>query len=569
MSVPTPEEQERPSRGPRAGAAVVVPLVIAAAVGLAASAGWDNSATNDEPYHVLAGFSYVADGHGDLNPEHPPLTKLLAGLALAPLHLRDTQAPPVRRLLVLTQEVRRFLYFNAEPPATILRAARLPELAFLVLLLWGVHRWSRELWGDKAALIALVAVAAQPLVLGHAFVVHTDVASAASWVWTLYLLDRWQRRGGGWWLFGLALGGALLVKFTALYLVPLATIAVLVGLLRGRRWRSLAELAAAGVIALAVVICGYLPVLRNGDVAEERTTIAEYMRLWPGTQDLTARLESVAGWSRPLAYYLLGVAYVAETNAHGQGVNVFLGKTSTQGFALYFPVAFVLKVTVPFLLLAVVGLAGVAVRRSGGEWLPLGAAALYGAVSIGTTYNIGARHLMPVLPLLAMLGSRRAASWRPFARAALIAAFGITAVLPFPHYIAHFSVLVGGSSHGAAYLNDSNLDWGQDWTRLAETARREGWAPLSYVYLGAAFPGHDLPGARDFLDSDGAITPGIYAVSSFAAATGPVYLAAVGDPGDARHLSALLAALRDRGDRIADVGHTIAVFRLPPARRGL
>lgn len=567
MSEPT---QPRDGIAGRDDAAAAAPklapaLVIAAAVLLATAAGWNNSATNDEPYHTLAGFTYVADGHGDLNPEHPPLTKLLAGLALAPLHLRDTQAPPVQRLFVLTQEVRRFLYFNAAPPMTILRLARLPQLVFLVLLLWGVHRWTLERWGARAALVALVAVAAQPLVLGHAFVVHTDVASAASWVWALYVLDRWLRLRRGWWLLGIVLGGALLIKFTAVYLVPLAAVAALVDLLRTRRWRNLGELAAAGLLAVAVLIAGYLPVLRNVGLAGERATIIEYLRLWPGTQGLSSLLQAVASWSRPLAHYLLGLAYVAETNAHGQGVNYFLGRMSTAGFAAYFPVAFALKVTVPFLVLAVVGLIGFVRRRDAGGWLPLGAVALYAAVSFGTTYNIGARHLMPVLPLLAVLGASRAARWRPWLRGGLLAAFAATAVLPFPHYIAHFSLLVGGSAHGAAYLNDSNLDWGQDWLRLARAAKSNDWRPLSYVYLGAGFPGHDLPGSRDFLDSDGAVTPGVYAVSSFAAVVGPSYLAARGDPAAARQLATLLAALRGRGTVIDDVGHTIAVYRLPPA----
>jgi hypothetical protein len=545
-------------RGLAAPAAVAV-----AACLLAVAAGWNNSATNDEPYHTLAGFSYVADGHGDLNPEHPPLTKLLAGLTLAPLGLRDTAAPPVRRLYVLSQEVRRFLYFNTSAPMTILRLARLPELTFLLLLLLGVHRWSRELWGDRAALIALVAVACQPLVLGHAFLVHTDVASAAGWVWTLYLLHRWLRRGRGWWLFGLALGGALLVKFTSVYLAPLAAATVLGDVLRTRRWRALAELAAAGAVALLVLIAGYLPVLRNVGVAEERATIDAYMKLWRHTEGTARNLDGLAGISTPLAHYGLGVAYVVYSDRAGR-VNYFLGQTSLRGFGWYFPVALAIKTTAPFLALGLFGVA-LAVWRHEAEdlWLLL-YASLYLVLSIGSTYNIGARHLMPVLPLLAMLGAHHAARWRTVPRAALLAALAAGAAASFPHYIAHFSLLIGGSAHGDAYLSDSNLDWGQDWVRLADEAKREGWRPLSYVYLGAGFPASDLPGSRDFLAGDDAVTPGIYAVSSFVAATGPAYLAATGDAQGATRLAGLLATLRERGREIADVGHTITVYRLGP-----
>src|SRR4249919_974133 len=37
----------------------------------------------DEPYHVVAGVSYVRTGDYRLNPEHPPLVKLWAGAVLS------------------------------------------------------------------------------------------------------------------------------------------------------------------------------------------------------------------------------------------------------------------------------------------------------------------------------------------------------------------------------------------------------------------------------------------------------------------------------------------------------
>ena len=231
---------------------------VAAAACLAAlAAGWDNSATNDEPYHVLAAFTYVHDGHADLNPEHPPLAKLLSGAALLPLGLQSAAPPPVERLRVLSAEVRRFLYHNAAPAATILRTARLPQLLFLLLLLIGVFEWTRWAFDDRSALLATLAVACQPLVLGHSFVVHTDVAAAAGWIWTLYLLQRWLAgRKPGWLGFGAALGVTLLAKFSAVYLVPIAAVAVLAAVARSRRYREVTNFVGAGVVALAVAAAG-------------------------------------------------------------------------------------------------------------------------------------------------------------------------------------------------------------------------------------------------------------------------------------------------------------------------
>ena len=537
--------------------------IIAVALLAAAGAGWDNSATNDEPYHTLAAFSYVHDGHADLNVEHPPLVKLLAGVALLPLHLRGTVAPPVRRLGVLSEEVRRFLYLNTAPAETILRAARLSQLVFLALLRAGVYAWGVWAIGPRAALLATVAVACQPLVLGHAFVVHTDVAAAAAWTWSLFLLHRWlAARPRGWLPFGAVLGFALLIKFSTVYLVPLAAVAVLVMALQPQRRIEIGRFAGACVVALAIVLAGAAVPLRNGSLPEERATIADTLGLWPGTEDLSKRLTTLAGVSRPLAHYALGLAYVWQTNVHGQGINFFFGRTSAAGFTWYFPAALALKTTLPFLVLAGWGLVGAVRKRSRLDLYLLLAAAYYLAISLGTSYNIGARHLMPILPLLAMVGADQVAPLaRPW-RLGVAAGFVLSAALAFPHYIAHFSLLVGGARNGGRYLNDSNLDWGQDWARLGREARRRGWQPMAYAYLGAGYPRHDVPGAVDALDAATLPDDGYLAVSSYAAAIGVPYLRALRYPLEAAHLGAVLELARRRGVVVGEVGHTITVYRL-------
>lgn len=541
--------------------------VVAVACALAVGAGRNNSATNDEPYHTLAAFTYVHDGHGDLNVEHPPLVKLLAGVALLPLQLRGTDAPPVQRLAVLSREVRRFLYFNGTSADTVLRLARLPQLAFLALLLTGVYAWSRWALGRTAALLALVAVACQPLLLGHAFVVHTDVAAAAGWTWSLFLLHRWLAGWrAGWLPFGAALGLTLLIKFSAVYLLPLAAVAVLVAILRSRRYGDLLRFTAACAVALALVVTGLAITLRNGDLAEERATIATTLGLWPAADGIARRLQGLAAVSRPLAHYALGLVYVHETNIHGQGINFFLGRTGVEGFPLYFPVALVLKTSLPFLAMVAVGLVGAVRSRSRTDAHLLLVVVYYLALSLDTSYNIGARHLLPVIPLLAMVGAHHAAALQRWLRLGLVLCLLASAALTFPHYLAHFSVLVGGARNGARYLNDSNLDWGQDWSRLGREAMRRGWRPMAYIYLGAGNPHNDVPEAVDALDSTTPPNGGFLAVSSYAAAVGVPYLRALRYRNEAARLDVLLELARRQGTVVGEVGHTITVYRLPVPR---
>ena len=104
-----------------------------------------DAATADEPVHLAASVEIVRDGTGRWNPEHPPLAKALAGLALAGLPIRPaddplrTPAGPARLL--------RFLYGNETPAGTILFRARLPFVALLAALLLAVRAEARRRWG--------------------------------------------------------------------------------------------------------------------------------------------------------------------------------------------------------------------------------------------------------------------------------------------------------------------------------------------------------------------------------------------------------------------------------------
>ena len=67
--------------------------MIAAFAAAAVAAMREKAATSDEPVHLGAGYSYVVTRDFRLNPEHPPLVKLLGGLALAPLRCGSRSTP--------------------------------------------------------------------------------------------------------------------------------------------------------------------------------------------------------------------------------------------------------------------------------------------------------------------------------------------------------------------------------------------------------------------------------------------------------------------------------------------
>jgi len=118
-------------------------------------------------------------------------------------------------------------------------------------------------------------------------------------------------------------------------------------------------------------------------------------------------------------------------------------------------------------------------------WLPITvvvAAATAGGI------NVGVRYVLPIYPLIAVaaglvvatLGSARV--MRRLAGGIAVAAVGVASLAGAPHDIAYFNELAG--SEPAAYLSDSNLDWGQDAWRLKAWWEASGRPDIATDYFG-------------------------------------------------------------------------------------
>ena len=94
---------------------------------------------------------------------------------------------------------------------------------------------------------------------------------------------------------------------------------------------------------------------------------------------------------------------------------------------------------------------------------------MYLVVSMKSHYQLGIRHLLPILPLMyifAALQFARLKCLTPLISLLILLATIETAAI-HPDYLAFFNFACGGPTHGDRYLIDSNLDWGQDVYRLA------------------------------------------------------------------------------------------------------
>jgi hypothetical protein len=180
------------------------------------------------------------------------------------------------------------------------------------------------------------------------------------------------------------------------------------------------------------------------------------------------------------------------------------GEYSLIGFDEFFPYALLVKTPLSLFVLAAAALGWALYRRNLSRALyrsaPLWSLLLvYWAQALQTQLNIGFRHVLLTLPVLAILagGAVRWAGPRPRLAGGLIGialtTFLAECALTHPHYLAYFNPLAGGPSGGYRHLVDSSLDWGQDLPGLRKWLQEQDLAddperPVYLSYFGSADP---------------------------------------------------------------------------------
>lgn len=564
----------------RAATAVAVVALVFLSAFLVHDHTRDDSLSADEPVHILSGWLEVVGRNAIVNIEHPPVAKMLAGVALSTLPL----PPPPANVPMGTRFTdfgHTFLFENRVSSDAIAAAARAPFLGVLAALLLLVFGAAASRYGAAAGLFALALVALDPNFVAHAGIVHTDLAAAVAFLATVLAFESARRRPTLFRLLAAAvvLGLSLATKFSAILLPPILLLQSLFAARREPRpgRAALAATVRLGVVclvALVVVLAIYGPLTARMDPEYQRRVIHE-MVADRGAPRLSAAIESLVGVSRPLAHYLGGLASVVRQSEVGGGVNYLAGQASVHGFPSYFFVAFSLKSTLAFL--AVTALTLLAFlrrpREFAEEWrLLLLPVAVIFLASIGSAYNIGIRHMLPVYPFLAVSGaavfarasrSRGSRRLTPgalfFALAPLLSGYELLRI--HPHELSYFNALAGGPEHGRRILSDSNVDWGLDLKRLASELSRRRVAEPTIVYFG----GDDVlyrTGVPDFA-ADPRVRGRLVAISAFELAVGPEFLDYHGAHSVAAALRALRSELETRGRPVGRVGYSIYLFELP------
>ena len=460
------------------------------------------SQTWDEANHIFAGYRSWTHGDFGLNPEHPPLVKLLA---TAPL-LWSQPKPPALEERFFKEDAflrgKEFLYQN--DPEKILGQTRTAAAILTLLTALVVFFGTREMFGTGAAFIALTLLTFDPNLLAHGALITTDVGLTCFMFLTVFLFYRFLKCPSALRLIvtGISVGLVLAVKHTGLLILPIMFLLVLCEIVlnifgpdREKILRHALKL--CGSLALITLI-GWVVLWSfyrfrydarpNG--LQMNPPLAEYVK---GLEPHEASpISLMARWHVLPESYLYGLADVKLTANYY--TSYLLGKVYAHDVWFYFPVAFLIKSTVGVMALLLLTLIVIATRRLNcwREILFLVVPVIfYLAVALTVGMNIGVRHILVVYVFLYVLIAgaawaliRTNRTWA-FAVGLLVLVHAASSVKAFPNYIPYANELWGGPSQTYKYLTDSNADWGQQLKSIKQYLDQRGVKDCWFVYFAA------------------------------------------------------------------------------------
>ena len=453
----------------------------------------------DEGDHIFAGYMSLKHHDFGLNPEHPPLVKMVAALPLQNMTLRE---PQLQNRYFKTEAYLSggdFIFQNDFE--TIIFRARMAASIFALMVALLAFLSAREMFGTGAGFLALLLIVFEPNFLAHGALVTTDTGAACCLLASIYAFYRYVKSPS--WgrvaVLGLAAGIFFITKHSAVLLPAMLILLAITELLRRRQVgdesRLRQALRLAGVLVIAAVIAVGIMWAGYGFRYSAR----------PAGQQINPPLESTLGTLSPVEgravtimarwkllpeswlYGLADVRSVANT-----WPSYIFGKIYAHGVWFYFPVAFVIKATLTTLIFLPLIVYAIATRKLRGwrEILFLSLPPLlYFCISMTSKLNIGVRHILLVFIFLLVLAG--GAAWSLICKdrrwawliGALILFHVISSLRAFPtSYIAYANELWGGPANIHKYLTDSTTDWGQQLKAVKRYVDERGIQQCWFAY---------------------------------------------------------------------------------------
>jgi hypothetical protein len=459
------------------------------------------SITVDELVLIPAAYYHLVTDDFQLVSDHPPLCKLLAGMPL--LFIQPNERPPQPIDPSITWGTRDWKYEmefwqdNRARFETISFWTRLPMIALTLMLGVLIFIFARDLFGPRAALFAVALFALEPTILAHARVVQTDIPAAFGFLLSTFSLYRylraptWKLAGG----VGLAAGVAMLAKFSMIIVGPILLVVFLALL-----WRQPHRRAALGAHAMVAALA--LLLLVNAAYFFRHRQLTQTDLQWIDasfSSSSTRVLTSVRALRFVLPTdFVMGVYRQLNHSREGHPAGL-LGMYNRWGWWYYFPVAFALKTTIPFLLLSLSSLGwGIyrLIRKRDWRLLVLVVPfVLYTVFVMMSPIDIGIRYYLPAYTFLFILSGglldallrKQTSTGKRLAWASVVIIalswMAVETLRSYPNYMPYMNQLASSRPHWW-YLSDSNVEWGDDIKELAAYLHARGQTRVRAMALG-------------------------------------------------------------------------------------
>lgn len=555
-----------PAEGTR-GSALLLTALAAVFFAQSYSSSLVKSPSWDEPFHVAEGLAYVDTGRIYRDSDHTPLIRELSGLFLRAAGVRWPSTPEANTLIndpsighipAMWMQYRiGSSLIRDNGPDRVMYWSRLPLILLGTGFVFLVYATGRFTLGHRAGLGAAFLYAFDPNIIAQSYLVTPD--SGLAFFIMLFVFALWSyalHPGPKRMVFcGLALGAALGSKYPALTLVPVSLVLLVAAAIRPVEAQTAPRPAGA-----------------RSDPGT-RARLIRYGLAWLGMCGVAALLlEYIYLLPKNPFQYLNGMHLIAGT----EGALYYLAGKLAGRFYSYYLAAILLKEPVATLIAIAAGLAfwlrSQPEHRLAGVFLLAPASVIFLSYTFASR-DLGIRYMIPVLPFLfvfggaglsALLGS---VEWKKRGFGLLLCAWLVASAAGiYPDHLSYFNESAclfsqpskigwdGGSRCGGAWLDESNVDWGQGLKQLrtwldqnapGRTVRLAyfGGFPPQYYNINATLVNEDelLRGT----------TPGLYAVSA--------------------HLVASLALRDNRPDGqwmqrrkpLAIVGHAYYIYEIP------
>lgn len=442
--------------------------------------------TIDEPSHIAGGIEWWEKGTYTLEPKHTPLARISVALGPYLAGVRGTGA-------TRWQDTYPILSENGTYWRNLI-LGRLGVLPYFVIATLVMFFWTKRLFGVHTALLAVAIFTQLPTILAHSSNATTDVPLTAMFCCSLYGLIVWLREPAPKTaaLLGVATGLALCTKLSTLVFLPACALPLLVTYyLSGKaHWRSLLRTTPVVVVLMAVTVWG---VYRFSHVPLEQVTHIPdraAAKVFGRSSRITGMVHVIANHVPvPAPEFFYGIRMLRDQNREGSRGFLF-GRVREGGWWYFFFVAVALKTPLAVLLLAILG--SIAIWRkywhNRVDWeisAPLLSFVMLMIVTTPAHLDSGVRYVLPVfvfLSILAALGlstlweHRRRAPARALA-GILFAWLAVSSAWCHPDYLAYFNELAGSDPSRIIVVGD--LDWGQDYSRLASFLRERSVTHVS------------------------------------------------------------------------------------------